>query len=547
MSKNIILCSDGTGNKGGHGADTNVFRLFNAVDIHDTDANAIDINDTNKQITFYDDGVGTSKNKYLRAIQGAFGFGFETNVVDLYEFLARNYDTGDQIFLFGFSRGAATVRGFAGLIEACGLLDRGKCTDDNNVVQEHIFQERIDEARNAYRKHKGEKDGKTANTAADQFKGNMAVVDAEHAPHGNLKIRFIGVWDTVSALGFPQDWSWAFQWISTALDKFIDSLFPHNFYNYQLNDNVEYVYHALAIDDERTTFHPKVWNEKDDNGPKEIEQVWFAGVHSNVGGGYPRAGMSMVALDWMMERATDRGVRLNKDVHDEVRASANVDGRLYDSRSGAAIYYRYGPRDIEDLCKDSEGNKKIKGPVKIHDSVIDRITRGTSRYAPRSIPYEIKIVHTKTDGASRTVETAETCEEYTSNRQEIKKWIARRKRLYRVFIESTLLLLVGVAYFWIYSPLPECVSDRTCVRNWVTGHVADIMYYVLPKFLDGFTTYFAIMHPYYLLAIVAYFVMLRFLRNLWRHETHVACERARQSLLKEIPRDDARASDGSAS
>jgi hypothetical protein len=84
------------------------------------------------------------------------------------------------------------------------------------------------------------------------------------------------------------------------------------------------------------------------------------------------------------------------------------------------------------------------------------------------------------------------------------------------------------------------------VGNWVTGHVADIMYY-LPKFFDGFTTYFAIMHPYYLLAIVAYFVMLRYLRNRWRRETHVACERARQSLLKQISRDDSRASDGSAS
>ncbi len=80
MGKNIILCSDGTGNKGGHGADTNVFRLFNAVDIHDTNA---------QQITFYDDGVGTSKNRYLKAISGAFGFGFKTNVRDLYEFLVR--------------------------------------------------------------------------------------------------------------------------------------------------------------------------------------------------------------------------------------------------------------------------------------------------------------------------------------------------------------------------------------------------------------------------------------------------------------------------
>lgn len=528
MSKNIILCSDGTGNKGGHGADTNVFRLFNAVDIHDTNA---------LQITFYDDGVGTSKNKYLRAISGAFGFGFETNVRDLYEFLARYYkpDDDDKVFLFGFSRGAATIRAFAGMVQECGLLDiKNSACQKSGKFDEDEFQKQIDLAMEAYQKIKTDK------SLATIFRAK-AVKHPRNAPDGAFKIEMIGVWDTVSALGFPQDWSLAFDWMFKALDTFTDSLFPHHFYNYQLNDNVGYVYHALAIDDERRTFRPRVWNEEDDDRPNKIEQVWFAGVHSNVGGGYPRTGMSMVALDWMMERAAERGVRFNKGVHDEVRAAANVDGRLYDSRSGAAIYYRYGPRDITKLCKH------VPDPVKIHDSVIDRITRGTSRYAPRSIPYEIEIVHTKIDGDSRTVETAETKEEYTRNREEIWKWIAWRKRLHRVFIESTLLLLVGAAYFWKFPPLPECVSDRTCVGNWVTGHVADIMFYFLPKFFDGFTTYFAIMHPYYLLAIVAYFGMLRVLRKLWRGKTHVACERARQSLLKQISRDDARASDGSAS
>ncbi len=522
MGKNIILCSDGTGNKGGHGADTNVFRLFNAVDIHDTNA---------QQITFYDDGVGTSKNRYLKAISGAFGFGFKTNVRDLYEFLVRYYepDEDDKVFLFGFSRGAATIRAFAGMVQECGLLDikNPACQKDGKFDEEE-FQKQIDLAMEAYEKIKTDK------SLATTFKAT-AVKHHKNAPDGALQIEMIGVWDTVSALGFPQDWSWAFHWIFKVLDKLTESPFPHNFYNYQLNKNVGHVYHALALDDERTTFHPKVWNEEDADRPKEIEQVWFAGVHSNVGGGYPRAGKSMVALDWMMARAAKHDVRFNKDVHDEVRASANVNGRLYDSRSGAAIYYRYGPRDITELCKH------VPGSVKIHDSVIDRITRGTSRYAPRSIPYEIEIVHTKIDGDSQTVKTAETEIEYASNRREIWKWIAWRKRLYRVFIESTLLLLVGAASLWIFLPLPECSSDRTC------GHVADIMYYVLPKFFDGFTTYFAIGHPYYLLAIVAYFVILRYLRNRWRRKTHAACERARQSLLRQIPRDDARASDGSAS
>ena len=242
----------------------------------------------------------------------------------------------------------------------------------------------------------------------------------------------------------------------------------------------------------------------------------------------------------MMVRAAEHDVRFNKGVHDEVRASANVDGRLYDSRSGAAIYYRYGPRDIAKLCKH------VQGPVKIHDSVIERIKRGTSRYAPRSLPYEIEIVHTKIDGDTQPIKTAQTKEEYVGNHREIWRWVAWRKRLYRVFIESTLVLLLSATYFWIYPPLPECASDRSCVGNWVTGHVADFMFYFLPKFFDGFTTYFAVMNPSYLLAIVVYVGVLRVLRKLLRDKTHVACERARQSLLKRIPRDDARASDGSA-
>ena len=120
--KNIVLCSDGTGNKGGYGADSNVYKTYKAVDINNPGVD---------QYTFYDQGVGTdksdtSKNKYRTALSGAFGFGFRDNVLHLYHFLARSYNPGDAIFLFGFSRGAATVRAFAGFINACGLIDISK-------------------------------------------------------------------------------------------------------------------------------------------------------------------------------------------------------------------------------------------------------------------------------------------------------------------------------------------------------------------------------------------------------------------------------------
>ena len=112
--KNIILFADGTGNKGGYTPSSNVYKLYHAIDLHSPDK---------KQITFYDNGVGTSTNKYLRGVGGAFGFGFETNVKDLYEFLARNYDPGDDVYIFGFSRGAATVRAFNGFMAHSGLIN----------------------------------------------------------------------------------------------------------------------------------------------------------------------------------------------------------------------------------------------------------------------------------------------------------------------------------------------------------------------------------------------------------------------------------------
>ena len=121
MAKNIVLCSDGTGNKGGSGNDTNVYKLYQAVDIHDS---------KQPQVTFYENGVGTNvdgealkQNKFWRALSGAFGFGFEQHVRDLYEYLAMNYQPGDRIYLCGFSRGASIVRAFAGMLHSCGLLN----------------------------------------------------------------------------------------------------------------------------------------------------------------------------------------------------------------------------------------------------------------------------------------------------------------------------------------------------------------------------------------------------------------------------------------
>ncbi len=251
MSQNIVLCSDGTGNKGGSGSDTNVFKVYNAVEINALPAGH------RKQVVFYDNGVGTSKLSIKKALGGGLGLGFRENVRDLYEFLGRNYRPGDDIYMFGFSRGAATVRAFAGMLEHCGLVLKHR-PDHSTDLDEREFQEKVDDAMAYYVKR--------PKTKKLEFTGGTKVT-----------AEFMGVWDTVSALGVPQ---------IPLLDRFVNLVRRHEFYDYEPATCVRSVYHALAVDDQRRTFWPLVWNENEFKGGGVIEQVRFPGMHSNVGGGY---------------------------------------------------------------------------------------------------------------------------------------------------------------------------------------------------------------------------------------------------------------------
>jgi len=447
MAKNIVLCSDGTGNKGGYGNDSNVYKLYQAIDIH---------NSNTQQISFYDNGVGTKvdgsavkSNKIWVALSGALGLGFKGKVRDLYEFLARHYQAGDTIYIFGFSRGAATVRAFTGFIDSCGLLDKSKTTEVD-------FQERINQALHAYENISSKPE------LASDFKQKYAVNGEGYAPDANLQIHFLGVWDTVSALGFPNGtWKtsdWFFKSLDLAskqLEKLTDKYWPHQFYNYKLNNSILYACQALSIDDERKTFHPKVWNESS-REPDSVEQVWFAGVHSNVGGGYPRTGLSNVALEWMLKQATEKGLVFIQDDTSAVDAHANVQGKLYDSRDGLGVYYRYQPRNIEQLCiSQRTGKPKIAaGKIKIHNTAIERIKQGTALYAPGFLPVQFDMVQTDSKQQHSVIFNEE---KYQECRAEIHKWVDKRQWLYRTFVEITLIMLVSVLFFWFLPP--ESVKD----------------------------------------------------------------------------------------
>ena len=406
--KNIVICSDGTGNRGGKTRGTNIWRIFNAVNRYHPDV---------KQITYYDDGVGTEDLLWLRLLGGSFGCGLSRNILQAYAYLAMNYEKGDRVFLFGFSRGAFTMRSLAGMICRCGLITRENLVRVGWRKRECILKRILC----AYRSAKGVKDTHDKEDEAARIRrisNALKISDIDLRP---VPIHFIGVWDTVDAVGVPFDelklvdyfWRKVFK---RRLWGFHDCL-PHRL--------VSHAYQALSIDDERKTFHPNVWDCPDSNtgtnsdkentrnsnasGKQVIEQVWFAGVHSNVGGGYPKDSLSLIPLDWMMGKADAHGLRFLDYRWKEFRDAADAHGRIYDSRAGLGVFYRYAPRDLyEQPAPPPPDNakfreviiytlKKLFGRLKmverpcsslIHFSVFDRIKRGTNYYAPKVIREE---------------------------------------------------------------------------------------------------------------------------------------------------------------
>lgn len=361
--RNIVLCSDGTGNQDIKDRGTNVFKLYEAVDIQGHKAVA-GAGKAVQQIAFYDDGVGTSKLTGLKILGQAFGWGFARNIQALYKTLCRVYEPGDKLFLFGFSRGAYTIRALAGMITRFGILDREKFA--SSLEFDTALTDLWSSFEGLAFKDKSHKSCK--------HPWENSMVSESHT------IEFIGVWDTVGAVGAPfKELTWL-----------LNLICPREFVDKTPSRKINRACHALAIDDERLTFHPTLWNEKEAEEPSVISQVWFAGAHSNVGGGYPKQGMSMVSLDWMMTEAEKCGLRFIPSAREYVRTSQDVHDKLYDSRSGAAVYYRWEPRNIQLMCEENGITPKI------HVSVLERIAIGTFGYAPGNLPFDFTIVSNQT-------------------------------------------------------------------------------------------------------------------------------------------------------
>ncbi|HMF99555.1 MAG TPA: DUF2235 domain-containing protein [Vicinamibacterales bacterium] len=381
MAKRIVVCSDGTGNTAIKGRGTNVFKLFEAVDLesHRYDSNAT------PQIAIYDDGVGTERFKPLKILSGATGWGLSRNVRHLYKELARVYDPGDDIYMFGFSRGAFTVRTLVGFIQACGLVDPDRLQPQTFASLQGVVKKGYKAYRQCYRPALWRRFVKTTTDAGEQFK-------REHSRPDAIPIRFVGVWDTVDAVGLPFHLS----------DVINATLYQFKFSDHTLSPLVRRASQALAIDDQRESFAPLLWHEQPGDASR-ITQVWFAGAHSNVGGGYPKQGMSLVALDWLLSEAerpleaapgepagapTLKGLRIYASERQSFREHASVDDKLYDPRAGAGMFYRWKVRDIATLCVENNVTPKV------HVSVLERIAHGTDDYSPGNLPQNAEVVFT---------------------------------------------------------------------------------------------------------------------------------------------------------
>ena len=297
MTKRLIMCCDGTWNTpdqqhGGRPRPTNVTKLALAVAPRDPQGVS--------QRVFYQRGVGTTRWERLRG--GAFGFGLSRDVRNTYRFIVRNYEAGDELYFLGFSRGAFTARSTAGFVRNAGILRRDE-------------EDRVDEAYALYRSRSAH----PRSVEAQLFRQSHS---------HETRIRFIGVWDTVGALGIPLN---GLRWVNAMNRRW-------QFHDTELSSWVDAAFQALAIDERRRPFLPAVWKPQPDAVAQALEQVWFTGTHCDVGGGNRDSRLADLALWWLAEQARGCGLALDERAvtFDDDRAS----GTIHESRNA---FYRLLP------------------------------------------------------------------------------------------------------------------------------------------------------------------------------------------------------------
>jgi uncharacterized protein (DUF2235 family) len=335
VRKRLVVCCDGTWNTADQPSPTNVCKLRDAVRPGVLD-------DGVEQRVYYDAGVGTGR--FDRVLGGAFGVGLSRNVKQAYMFLVEHFDPGDELFLFGFSRGAYTVRSVVGLARNVGILRRG-------------LESKLDVAYELYR----DRDRST------HPRGEEARLFRDSFSH-DTRVACLGVWDTVGALGIPVD--------APGLHLVNDYF---KFHDVRLSTHVDHAFQALAIDEQRKPFAPALWEQQPEGrGRQTLEQVWFAGVHTDVGGGYPESGLSDITLRWMLARAAACGLGVSAP-----RLAPDFRAPLHDSMTW---YYRAFGRFARPLGAPRVDERGV--PLETHEAAADTAVArlgAVSGYGPVSL------------------------------------------------------------------------------------------------------------------------------------------------------------------
>jgi hypothetical protein len=319
---NLIVCCDGTWNDKKNSDDsvlapTNVFQLFNALELNHGEI---------KQFSLYQEGVGT-EGGLDKFTGGMLGHGLGEDIRDCYQWLSTKYTAGDKIYLFGFSRGAFTARSLAGLIGKYGIAKSDFSVDFESRIKS-IYRE-------GYRNNK--------QLPEDWFFTN------------STKVKLVGVWDTVGALGIPDD--------KILLNMFGNSK-KYKFHDTKLGKHIENGRHALAADEKRGSFSPTLWDL--DESDNRVKQIWFPGVHSDVGGGYKENGLSNCALKWMVDEAQALGVKFKEKSLKQI--SPNPQDVIHDSHIGFMKILITCPRTLPNITdtekfSDSFSERRNSPPI----------------------------------------------------------------------------------------------------------------------------------------------------------------------------------------
>ena len=349
MGKNIVICCDGTGNEFGT-ANSNVVKVYQCL-----------ISDPT-QVMYYHPGVGTMGSRsalsglgkwWTKVIGLAFGYGISDNVADAYIYLMRRFQPGDNVYIFGFSRGAYTARALCGMLHAIGLLK-----EDNEALIPY-----------AIRLLKGK-----LFDIAPGFKETFSRA-FPCQPH------FLGVWDTVSSVG----------WVYNAVQ------FPYT--KATNNPDLHIVRHAVSIDERRAFFRQNLFGQP--LPQQDVREVWFAGVHSDVGGSYPepQSQLSKIALKWMLCEAEQAGLLVDQQRKAEVLGGKPpyvppdpLRSNSHRSLHGAWWIAEFWPKIVHRQAPDGTWKKSLRinlgrrrfiGPNPIvHDSVEDRLAHASPPYRP---------------------------------------------------------------------------------------------------------------------------------------------------------------------